>query len=145
MRATVEKTSTMIGNFVLVGLGGALGVAARFGLVTWLKDWLVLRWGSGDKASILNFPVGSLLASILGCFLMGLITEWAGTRLGFSEGLKLFLVTGFCGGFAALAPVLLDANGLFRDGQWLAGGIFLGLSMALPLLAVIAGLTLAKA
>ena len=134
----------MIWNFVLVGLGGALGVAARFGLVTWLRDWIVLHWGTTEKGSVQSLPIGSLLASILGCFLVGLITQWTSSKVAFSDELRLFLITGFCSGFAALAPVLLEATGLFRDGNWLSGGIYLLLSILLPLVALALGLMIVK-
>jgi len=137
----------MIVNFVLVAVGGALGSMARYGLNVVLKNWELLQVMAihrDAKPTAVALPWGTLGANVLGCFCIGLFTEWAGSKLGMSPETRLFLTTGFCGGFTTLSTLMLEMNDFFRDGEWLFGGLYLLLSLVLPFLALWAGIAVVK-
>lgn len=123
----------MVWNFVLVAVGGALGSAARYGLNVGAKAWIPS-----------SFPWGTLGANVLGCFLIGLFSEWAGSKVGMSPEARLFLTTGFCGGFTTLSSLMLETNTSFRAGEWLTGGVYLVASLVVPFLALWAGIAIVK-
>lgn len=127
----------MVWNFLLVALGGALGSAARYGLA--------LALPRGDRPGAASLPWGTLGANVLGCLVIGVVTEWAASRLGLSPEARLVLATGFCGGFTTLSTLMLELNDLFRGQQGALGLAYLGLSLVLPFAALWAGIGLVKA
>jgi len=137
----------MIWNFVLVAVGGALGSVARYGLNVALRDWELLQALAihrDNKPTAVALPWGTLGANVLGCLAIGFVTEWAGSRLGLSPEARLFLTTGFCGGFTTLSTLMLELNDFFRDQDWFLGAAYLGLSLVLPFAALWAGIGLVK-
>jgi CrcB protein len=127
----------MLWNFLLVAVGGAVGSCARYGLN--------LALPRGVTPGVGALPWGTLGANVLGCFCIGLFTEWAGSKFGMSPETRLLLTTGFCGGFTTLSTLMLEMNTFFRDGEWLSGGLYLALSLAVPFVALWAGVALVKA
>jgi len=123
-------------NFLLVAVGGAVGSVARYGLN------LALKQGGFVQAG--GLPWGTLGANVLGCFFIGLFTEWAGTKAGLSPEVRLLLTTGFCGGFTTLSTLMLEMNDFFRGRDWGSGFLYLGLSLVLPFLALWGGIALVK-
>lgn len=137
----------MIGNFILVAIGGAIGSVARYGLNVALKNWELLQTLAvhrDDRPTAVALPWGTLGANVLGCFLIGVFTEWAGTRVGMTPETRLFLTTGFCGGFTTLSTLMLEITDFFRDQEWGFGILYLLLSLVLPFLAIWLGIGLVK-
>jgi CrcB protein len=119
-------------NWLLVFLGGGLGAAARHGIN---RAGLTLL-GPG-------FPWWTLAINVAGSFLIGLLAGLFGA-LETGENTRLFLVTGFLGGFTTFSAFSLDALTLWQRGaQMEAGGYVLG-SVILSLLAAAAGLLIAR-
>jgi len=135
-------------NFVLVAIGGALGSMARYGLNVVLKNWELVQTmavHTDDKPTAVALPWGTLGANVLGCFLIGLFTEWAGTRLGMNAETRLFLTTGFCGGFTTLSTMMLEITDFLRDREWGFAALYVVLSLVLPFAALWLGIGLVKA
>jgi CrcB protein len=88
----------------LVAVGGALGTAARDGLAHWVPV--------GD-----GFPWGTLLANLLGAFVLGLLLE-ALARRGPDAGLRrkwrLLVGTGLCGGLTTYSTLAVETDLLVR-------------------------------
>src|SRR5690348_7687903 len=115
-------------NFLLVALGGALGSAARYGLNLLFKNWAVfstLSLHRGDSPVAAPLPWGTLAANVLGCFVIGVVSEWAGSKLPMTQETRLLLATGFCGGLTTLSSLVLEMNDFFRDKDYLTGGLYL--------------------
>ncbi|MRX51036.1 fluoride efflux transporter CrcB [Paracoccus sp. S-4012] len=117
--------------YLQVALGGAVGAVLR------LATTRGLPWhGPG-------LPVGTFVVNVLGCFVMGFLAALFAHRGG--HHLAPFLMTGILGGYTTFSAFSLDALTLWQQGQ---GGLALAYvagSVALSLLAVVAGLSAGRA
>ena len=75
-----------------------------------------------NQGSVL--PLGTLIANLLGCFLIGLCYNHVE-----SKEVYLILVTGFCGGLTTFSSLMLDAVKLLDTGRYLSLVIYLVLSI----------------
>lgn len=117
-----------------VAIGSALGGCCRFLLVT-----LSQRLISG------SFPFGTITVNILGSFLMGwLFMFFLMQRPVESEIFRLFLLTGFLGGFTTFSAFSLDAWLLYEKGQMSNLMLYITLSVLISFIALVAGLVLAR-
>ena len=87
-----------------VGLGGLLGSLARYKL-----GGLVLHHTSSWR-----FPLSTFAVNLLGCALVGVLAGIAEHRHGLSPTARLFLITGFCGGFTTFSAFGLETVYLLR-------------------------------
>jgi fluoride exporter len=91
--------------FFAVGLGGAMGC--------WLR-WL-LAVAFNHRMS--ELPMGTLIANLVGGFLIGLILGAISHHPEWPVEWRLFLVTGFLGGLTTFSTFSAEAFGLFERGQ----------------------------
>jgi len=82
-------------EFLVVGLGGALGSILRYGISLLAKP-------------ITSFPAGTFIVNISGSFLIGLIAGWAANDPRFQQNWQLFLATVICGGFTTYSAFSLE-------------------------------------
>ena len=125
----------MLKNILLVALGGAAGSVARYLLSKAIQD-----------TAATAFPWGTMAVNVAGCLLIGLLYGLAagdGARLG--ADLKLMLTVGFCGGFTTFSTFANESLTLAKTGDALLSAAYIGSSVALGMLAVMAGAQLAKA
>ncbi len=85
------------------GLGGALGAAARYYISIFLND--------------AGFPVGTLLANVLGSFLLGVLVGYA-TKKTMDKWIYNSIGTGLLGGFTTMSAF---AGEVVSFGQEFAG------------------------
>jgi CrcB protein len=88
----------------LVGVGGAIGTAARYGLARWLPA------GNG-------LPRGTLIANLVGAVVLGVLLEALARRgpdLGVRRRIRLLLGTGFCGGLTTYSTLAVETDLLIR-------------------------------
>ena len=115
---------TLITYFWL-GLGGAIGTIARFSL-----DGYVSKHFD-------SFPVGTIIINVTGSFLIaffGTLTGPDGRFLAPST-MRIFFMTGVCGGYTTFSSFSLQTLNLARDGEWLYAGLNVVLSVVLCLFA----------
>ena len=114
----------MLIQFVMVGLGGALGSMLRY-LISLIP--------------VNNtFPFLTLITNLLGALLIGFIVGLS-DNLFISKKFLLFLKTGVCGGFTTFSTFSLEAVQLFQRGEPFLGTIYPILSVILCLLGIILG------
>ncbi|MCO6390696.1 fluoride efflux transporter CrcB [Aliihoeflea aestuarii] len=120
-------------HLLIVAAGGALGAGLRH-----LVNLAALRWfGPG-------FPWGTLFVNIAGCLAMGVFVEMLARRFGASAELRLFIATGFLGGFTTFSAFSLDFALLYERGALLQAGIYVAGSVGLSIAAVFTGMWLAR-
>ncbi|MEA4942222.1 MAG: fluoride efflux transporter CrcB [Oscillibacter sp.] len=116
-------------NFLVVGLGGGLGAAARYGIG-------LLPWRG-------SFPILTLFINLLGAAVIGFLTGFAAQRQIGPRSL-LFWKTGVCGGFTTFSTFSLEAMQLLSAGERGLAALYILLSLAGCLLGVWLGYTLSR-
>lgn len=122
-------------EFLLVGAGGFIGAASRYGVMLGVARLL------GQTA----FPWGVLAANVLGSLLIGALAGLAETRQVFGASARIFLFVGVLGGFTTFSAITNDTLTLLRGGAYLAAAGNVLLSVALGLGAVALGYWAARA
>ena len=115
-----------MGAWVAVAVGGAIGSVGRFWLTT------VMTALTGPR-----FPWGTLLINVAGSFLIGLVAGLTLTpeRVGMHADVRIFLMTGVCGGFTTFSAFSLQTLELLQNGD---AGPALGYAVGSVVLCVLA-------
>jgi CrcB protein len=89
-----------------VGLGAAIGA------------WM--RWGLGLmlNATLPALPLGTLVANLIGGYLIGLFMGLFSLTSSFSPELRLFVITGLLGGLTTFSTFSAEAVTLLSRGQY---------------------------
>jgi len=116
-----------------VCLAGALGCGTRYLLGLWAGE----RFGG-------NFPYGTLIVNVLGCFLMGLIAQVAVRTTSMPMDLKFALTTGFLGGLTTYSSFNQETTKLIQDGAYRMASINFGVTVIGCFLAGALGTELAR-
>lgn len=93
-------------GFLAVGLGAAIGAWARWGLGLMLN------------ASVPALPLGTLVANLVGAYLIGLFMGIFSLLSTFSPELRLFVITGVLGGLTTFSTFSAEAVTLISRGQY---------------------------
>ncbi len=120
-------------QFVAVAIGAMLGANLRFFVGLWVAE----RWGT-------DFPFGTLLINVSGCFAIGVVLSLLGERIGISPLWRLFFATGFLGGFTTFSAYGWEALSLSEQGAWVRAGVYVLSSNLLGFIGVWLGATLAR-
>ena len=94
----------MNSSFFWIGVGGAAGAIARVGLMRILP------------AFFLSIPLKICLVNIVGCFLIGALTEFMAFHGNLSLNMRHFLIQGFLGGFTTFSAFALEFGLLYEKG-----------------------------
>jgi fluoride exporter len=114
-------------TLLLVMIGAAIGAPTR-----WLLDQAVSTRSSGV------FPLGTWTINISGSLLLGLVL--AANAFGPAPlAIVALLGTGFCGGFTTFSTFGFETIRLVESGSGLEAGINVVSSLAVGLLAAVAG------
>jgi fluoride exporter len=122
-----------IKTILIIGLGGALGSILRFLLQKIIYD-----------LHPVNFPWGTLLVNISGCFLIGVFFGLAEKGNLLSTDWRLFLTTGFCGGFTTFSSFAWENIQLVRTGHLVYGALYIAASLVLGIFAAFFGIWILK-
>jgi fluoride exporter len=115
--------------YLLVGLGGALGAMARYGI------------GTAVPAPANGFPLATALINIAGSLAMGvLIGVLAKTTPQYQNEIRLFVAVGIFGGFTTFSSFSLDAITLIERGDFLLATAYIVGSVLLSLAGLFVGL-----
>lgn len=110
----------------LVGLGGGLGAVARYGIGALVSAHYVN----------LKFPLATFAVNFMGCLLIGLLAGLAAKHQLLGPGVKLFLITGFLGGFTTFSAFGFETFFLARRGDLVVAGLNIAASLVCCLAAV---------
>ena len=117
--------------YLIVFLGAGIGGALRHGV----NVGAARLFGYG-------FPFGTLIVNVAGSFLIGLFAGYFAFKPWIGQHMRLFLTTGFLGGFTTFSAFSLDAALLIeRNSFGLAAGYVVG-SVAASLSALFFGLAM---
>lgn len=105
----------LLKNFLLVGLGGALGS--------------MLRYGTYLLFPVKEFPLATLLVNIAGSFIIGLVIALGIKDESFQNNWKLFLATGICGGFTTFSAFSAENMALLQSGKHLLTLLYIAASI----------------
>lgn len=109
-------------KLLLIGLAGALGALARYGL-----GGLVQRYAG------VTFPWGTFVVNIIGAFLFGFIWSLVEQRLVISVETRVIILSGFLGAFTTFSSFMFETSSLIGEAQWglavlnVVGQVILGL------------------
>jgi fluoride exporter len=125
--------STLV-PYLLVGVGGFIGANARYLVARWVAAFVDTR-----------FPLGTFVINVSGSFVLGVLgTVVAQKMFPSSEAARLALGVGFLGAFTTFSTFEYETHALFEDGSWLMATANIVASVLVGLLAVRAGIVLAK-
>jgi len=113
--------------------GGVAGTLARYGLGKWIPTW------AGT-----DFPWHTLAINLAGSFVLGFAMRAAET-MPVSPEVRGMVTIGFCGAFTTFSTFSLETVTLLQAGEWGRGTVYALGSVALGILAVLAGLAAAGA
>ena len=108
----------------MIGAGGFIGTVARY----------LFQQGISKLFPVL-FPLGTLAINLTGCFLIGVIYALTERWNILTPEWRIFLTTGFCGGFTTFSTFTYETYNMIRDDQYLYVSLYVGIS-------IIAGLAL---
>jgi CrcB protein len=118
-------------NILLVGFGGFIGSVSRY-----------LASGYVQQATkSIDFPYGTLAVNVVGCFIIGFLAQLAEERGVFTSQSRLFVFTGFLGGFTTFSSFGIETLNLARDSQMMNALANVGANVLLGLFAVWLGRT----
>jgi len=116
--------------YLLVGLGGALGAMARYGV------------GTTVPLPLNGFPLATALINIVGSLAMGvLIGILARTTPQYQNEIRLFVAVGMFGGFTTFSSFSLEAITLIERGDFLLAAAYIVGSVVLSLAGLWLGMT----
>lgn len=119
---------------LMAAMGGAIGAAGRY----LVGIGAIRLLGAG-------FPWGTLIVNVIGSLIMGLFIEAIALRYSISNEMRTFLATGILGGFTTFSAFSLDFAVLVERKAHGLAALYLGASVTLSILALFAGLALARA
>lgn len=93
-----------------VFIGGGIGATLRY----WLGGAVYKFLGT-------DFPYGTLLVNVVGCFFIGFFMSVFEDRFTVQPMLRLFLTIGILGGFTTFSTFSFETMALLRDGSYLRG------------------------
>lgn len=92
-------------KLLAVASGGAIGSLARYSIALFVEKFLPA-----------NFPIATFSANIMGCMLIGFFWNYF-DRLHISNEFRLFIFTGFLGGFTTFSTFARESVQFFKAGE----------------------------
>ena len=117
---------------VAIGIGSFIGGISRYLLSQFVQSKFLSA-----------FPYGTLLVNIMGCFLIGMVFGLS-ERGSITLEWRLFLATGFLGGFTTFSAFSNETVSLLRSGQLWYAFTYIACSVVIALLATFTGILLIK-
>lgn len=123
----------MFKQLFVIGLGGAIGSIFRYLVQLAISSMVTLV-----------FPLGTFLANVSGCFIIGLLYAVFEKYAGLGFEWRLFLITGLCGGYTTFSSFSFESVTLFKQGDYFYFFSYVILSVVFSLLATLLGMILLR-
>lgn len=123
----------IINKFIMLGIGGAAGTLARYGLS-----------GLVQRLIGTSFPIGTFAVNMLGCLFFGALWSYFENRIGLGSELRLMVLTGFMGAFTTFSTYMFETATLVQPAQYFMAGLNVIGQSVLGLVLVFAGLALGR-
>lgn len=94
-------------KLVLIGVGGFIGSVLRFLISGYVQQ----------VTKSVQFPYGTLTVNLVGCLLIGFLSQLADTRGVFTAELRVLVFMGILGGFTTFSTFSNESMNLLRDGE----------------------------
>jgi len=119
--------------YLAIVLAGGIGALLRYliGRQTVNLGWTAL-------------PFGTLIANLIGCFLMGYLSWVLLHRLQVSREVQVIVLTGFLGGFTTFSAFSLETISMLESGSALRAIAYVLMKVILCIVMCFVGLWLAK-
>lgn len=122
-----------VSSLAAVGVGAALGA--------WLRWWL----GVALNALIPTLPMGTLLANLIGGYLVGVAVELFVQHAALAAELRLFVITGFLGGLTTFSTFSAEAVTLLARQQYGWAAAHMGSHLVGSIVMTVLGIATVKA
>ncbi len=119
---------------LLIGVGGFLGSVLRY----FVSGYVQQLTRSAD------FPYGTVAVNVIGCLIIGFLSQLAETRGLFTSESRAFVFIGILGGFTTFSTFSNETMNLLRDSETGLAAMNLGLHIFLGIGAVWIGRNLAQ-
>jgi CrcB protein len=123
----------MYRSLLLVAIGSCIGGVSRF----LCQQFIQKHFPS-------SIPFGTLSVNIIGCFIIGVIYGLANKNNILSPELRIFIATGFCGGYTTFSSFAYENISLIQEGEFYYTGVYILLSLIIGFAAVYAGILITK-
>jgi len=120
--------TTMIRQLLAISAGASVGACLR---------WLL---GQGLNALFPAIPPGTLVANLLGGYLIGVALGFFGQHIDLAPEWKLLVITGFLGGLTTFSTFSAEVTGLLQHGRLLWAACAIGVHVAGSLVMTVLGL-----
>lgn len=117
-----------------VAIGSAAGGMARY-----------LLGGVVQRMSGTTFPAWTLIVNVTGSLALGFLMRYLGEGVAVSAEARALLTVGFCGGYTTFSTFSFEVVTLFEQGDWRRASLYVIASVTLSLMAMWAGMALARA
>lgn len=130
----MNKKEHILNNALIVFLGSGIGGLFRY----WISGGIHILLGK-------QFPYGTLIVNVNGCFLMGILFVLMMDLFDdLSLHLKLFLLVGFLGGYTTFSSFTIETINLIITEGWGVGLMNILLNVSICLAATWIGLMIGK-
>ena len=120
-------------NLLLIGLGGFAGALLRYSVSGLVQNW----------SKFISFPSGTLVVNILGCLLIGVLSQIGDSHGVFTPETRSFVFIGLLGAFTTYSTFGNETVNLMMDGKSQLSLVTVGLHLVLGLGAVWLGRVIA--
>ena len=122
-----------LSGVVAVGIGAALGA--------WLRWWL----GVALNAVVPTLPLGTLVANLVGGYLIGVAVELFVQHAALAAEFRLFVITGFLGGLTTFSTFSAEAVTLLSRQQYAWAAAHVGSHLVGSIVMTVLGIATVKA